>query len=69
MPRKAKPEFPSKRIDARIKELSDWRGEALSRIRRLIEQTDSDWLLINVSSSHGPRAILAGAFWTMIVRL
>ena len=24
---------PSQRIDARIKELSDWRGETLSRIR------------------------------------
>ena len=31
-------------IDARIKELSDWRGELLSRIRTLIEQADSDML-------------------------
>jgi hypothetical protein len=29
---------PSQSIDARIKELSDWRGETLSRIRTLIKQ-------------------------------
>src|SRR3954467_10864510 len=29
---------PSQRIDARIKELSDWRGETLARIRILIKQ-------------------------------
>ena len=42
MPRKSKPESPSKLIDARIKELSDWRGEMLSRIRRLIKQADPE---------------------------
>ena len=30
----------SQRIDARIKELSDWRGEMLARIRILIRQVD-----------------------------
>ena len=40
MPIKATPESPSKLIDARIKELPDWRGEVLSRIRRLITQAD-----------------------------
>ena len=29
---------PSQLIDARIKELSDWRGETLARIRMLIKQ-------------------------------
>jgi hypothetical protein len=33
---------PSQLIDARIKELGDWRGEMLARIRRLIKQTDLD---------------------------
>jgi hypothetical protein len=33
---------PSRLIDARIKELSDWRGETLARIRRLIKQADPD---------------------------
>ncbi len=31
---------PSRLIDARIKELSDWRGETLARIRALIKQAD-----------------------------
>jgi hypothetical protein len=29
-------------IDAQIKELKDWRGETLSRVRRLIKQADPD---------------------------
>jgi hypothetical protein len=33
---------PSQLIDARIKELSDWRGETLARIRTLIKQADPD---------------------------
>ncbi len=33
---------PSELIDARIVELSDWRGETLVRIRDLIKQADPD---------------------------
>jgi hypothetical protein len=33
---------PSRLIDARIKELGDWRGETLARIRKLIKQADPD---------------------------
>jgi hypothetical protein len=33
---------PSQLIDARIKELSDWRGETLARIRTLIKKTDPE---------------------------
>jgi len=33
---------PSKLIDARIKELGDWRGETLARIRSLIKQAVPD---------------------------
>src|SRR5262247_1414304 len=33
---------PSRLIDARIKELSDWRGEMLARVRTLIKQADPD---------------------------
>ena len=33
---------PSRLIDVRIKELSDWRGEALARIRSLIQQADPE---------------------------
>jgi hypothetical protein len=37
---RSKNESPSELIDARIKELRDWRGKALSRIRTLIRQAD-----------------------------
>ena len=33
---------PSQHIDARIKELGDWRGEMLARVRALIKQADPD---------------------------
>jgi hypothetical protein len=33
---------PSQRIDARIKELRDWRGETLARVRMLIKQADPE---------------------------
>jgi len=33
---------PSRLIDARIRELDDWRGKALSRVRALIKQADPD---------------------------
>jgi hypothetical protein len=35
-------ESPSQLIDARIKELSDWRGETLARVRALIKQADPE---------------------------
>jgi|SRR5690349_13431488 hypothetical protein len=31
---------PSRLIDARIKELADWRGETLARLRRLVKEAD-----------------------------
>jgi hypothetical protein len=37
-----KGDSPSRLIDARIKELGDWRGEMLSRIRTLIKQADPE---------------------------
>ena len=33
---------PSRSIDGRIKELKDWRGEMLARVRSLIKQADPD---------------------------
>jgi hypothetical protein len=33
---------PSKEIDARIKELGDWRGETLGRLRALIKEADPE---------------------------
>jgi hypothetical protein len=37
-----KPGSPSELIDARIRELDDWRGETLSRLRALIKHADPE---------------------------
>ena len=37
-----KSESPSQLIDARIKELGDWRGEMLSRLRSLVKEADPE---------------------------
>jgi hypothetical protein len=33
---------PSRQIDARIRELADWRGEVLARVRALIKEADPE---------------------------
>ena len=33
---------PSQQMDARIKELDDWRGETLARVRKIVKQADPD---------------------------
>jgi hypothetical protein len=33
---------PSQLIDARIKDLGDWRGDTLARVRALIRQADAE---------------------------
>src|SRR5437868_15286282 len=38
----AQNESASQQIDARIKELGDWRGKTLSRVRALIKQADPE---------------------------
>ena len=37
-----KGESPSQLIDARIRELGDWRGEMLSRLRTLVKESDPE---------------------------
>src|SRR6478672_3159213 len=37
-----KTKSPSELIDGRIKELADWRGDTLARVRELIKQADPD---------------------------
>ena len=50
---------PSQPIDVRIKELSDWRGETLARVRILIRQADREvveewkWRVVPVWSHPG----------------
>ena len=64
---------PSQLIDARIKELPDWRGETLARIRKLIKQADPDvveewkWRGVPVWSHAG--MICTGETYKDIVKL
>ena len=64
---------PSERIDARIEELGDWRGETLSRIRRLIKQADPGvveewkWRGVPVWSHDGQ--ICTGETYKSVVKL
>jgi hypothetical protein len=37
-----KADRPSQLIDARIKELGDWRGETLARVRKLVKEADPE---------------------------
>jgi hypothetical protein len=38
----SEPQSPSQEIDAKIRELGDWRGERLAQVRKLIRQADPD---------------------------
>ena len=63
----------SKLIDARIKELGDWRGETLARMRELIKQADPDvveewkWMGTPVWSHDG--IICTGESYKKVVKL
>jgi hypothetical protein len=64
---------PSRLIDARIKELGDWRGEMLARVRSLIKQADPDvveewkWRGVPVWSHAG--IICTGETYKAVVKL
>jgi hypothetical protein len=64
---------PSQLIDARIKELSDWRGETLARVRILIRQADPEvieewkWRGVPVWSHAG--IICTGETYKNVVKL
>jgi len=64
---------PSQLIDARIKELSDWRGETLARVRILIKQADPDvveewkWRGVPVWSHAG--ILCTGETYKMVVKM
>jgi hypothetical protein len=66
-------ESPSQLIDARIKELDDWRGKTLSLVRALIKQADPDvveewkWRGVPVWSHDGP--ICTGETYKSVVKL
>ena len=46
-------ESPSRLIDARIKEVGDWRGEMLARVRMLIKQVDPERRSDGVEAARG----------------
>jgi hypothetical protein len=66
-------ESPSRLIDKRIKELSDWRGKTLARVRALIKQADPDvveewkWRGVPVWSHDG--IICTGESYKNVVKL
>jgi hypothetical protein len=66
-------ESPSRLIDARIKELDDWRGKMLARVRALIKQADPDvveewkWRGVPVWSHDG--IICTGETYKSVVKL
>ncbi|HZE46332.1 MAG TPA: DUF1801 domain-containing protein [Xanthobacteraceae bacterium] len=68
-----KDESPSRLIDARIKELGDWRGKMLSRVRALIKKADSaveeewKWRGVPVWSHDG--LICTGETYKSVVKL
>ncbi len=68
-----KGESPSRLIDARIKELDDWRGRTLSHVRALIRQADPEvveewkWRGVPVWSHDG--LICTGETYKSVVKL
>src|SRR3569833_1269177 len=68
-----KGESPSRLIDARIKELDDWRGKMLARVRALIRQADPEiveewkWRGVPVWSHDG--LICTGETYKNVVKL
>ncbi|MDW3688671.1 DUF1801 domain-containing protein [Cupriavidus sp. CV2] len=68
-----KDESPSELIDARIKELDDWRGKMLSHVRALIKQADPEvveewkWRGVPVWSHDG--IICTGETYKSVVKL
>ncbi|QAU45362.1 DUF1801 domain-containing protein [Bradyrhizobium guangzhouense] len=64
---------PSKLIDGRIKELGDWRGEMLKRIRALIKEADPDvveeWKWRGVPVWEHDGIICTGETYKAIVKL
>lgn len=66
-------ESPSRLIDARIKELGDWRGATLARVRALIKQADPEvveewkWRGVPVWSHAG--IICTGETYKAVVKL
>ena len=68
-----KGESPSRLIDARIKELGDWRGKTLAHVRALIKQADpevvEEWKWRGVPVWYHDGMICTGETYRSIVKL
>src|ERR1700688_2779822 len=68
-----KGESPSRLIDARIKELDDWRGKTLSPVRALIKQADpqvvEEWKWRGVPCWYHDGLICTGETYKSVVKL
>jgi hypothetical protein len=68
-----KSKSPSQLINARIKELGDWRGKMLSRLRTLVKKADPEvveewkWRGVSVWSHHG--LICTGETYKNVVKM
>ncbi|MDR7034042.1 DUF1801 domain-containing protein [Mesorhizobium sp. BE184] len=64
---------PSQRIDGKIKELSDWRGETLARVRKLIQKADpevvEEWKWRGVPVWEHDGIICTGETYKAVVKL
>jgi hypothetical protein len=68
-----KADSPSRLIDARIKELGDWRGEVLSRIRSLIKEAEpgivEEWKWRGVPVWYHDGMICTGETYKSVVKV
>jgi hypothetical protein len=68
-----KSKSPSQLIDARIKELGDWRGKMLSRLRTLVKEADPEiveewkWRGVPVWEDHG--IVCTGETYKNVVKM
>ena len=64
---------PAELIDTRIKELGDWRGEMLARIRQLIKEADPDvveeWKWRGVPTWYHDGIICTGETYKNVVKM
>jgi hypothetical protein len=71
--KEGKDDSPSRLIDARIKELGDWRGQTLARLRMLVKQADPEvveewkWRGVPVWSHRG--LICTGETYKSVVKM
>jgi hypothetical protein len=64
---------PSQLIDARIKELGDWRGEMLSRLRALVKEADpevvEEWKWRGVPTWYHDGMLCTGETYKSVVKM